>query len=126
MKIKDLHDNFETRVGIQGVGVFLKSPVKKGEVLFKLEGDIIDHPTRTSVQIGEHLHIEDKLAGHLNHHCTPNARVNRQTREFISLRDMKAGEEMMFDYNQNEDSLASPFECVCCGKRIAGKMSVEV
>lgn len=118
--------DFEIKVGMQGVGAFVKKAVKKGDVLFRLQGDIISTPTRTSVQIGEHEHIEDALAGHINHSCQPNAKVLRQSREFVSLRDIQAGEEITFNYNQNEDALASPFICVCCGKKITGKMGISV
>jgi len=124
--MKDQHfpANFEVKVGIHGVGVFVKSDVKKGKILFKMKGKMLDHPTRTSVQVGKDQHIEDALAGHINHNCTPNAKVNRKTHYFISLRDIKKGEEITFDYNVNEDALASPFKCECCGNTVMGKKTV--
>jgi len=126
MKKQSIPENFEIKVGIHGVGAFVKKNFKAGEVLFIMKGEIIAKPTRTSVQVGDHEHIEDNLAGHINHSCTPNARVLRQAREFISLRDIQKGEEIMFNYNDNEDALASPFVCVCCGNTIKGKMGISV
>lgn len=113
--------HFVVKNGIHGVGVFTTSPVKKGEMLFKMKGPILETPTRTSVQIGANKHIEDKLAGYMNHNCTPSAKVDRDSQSFISLKDMKAGEEITFNYNQNEDLMASPFMCGCCNKMIEGR-----
>jgi hypothetical protein len=47
--------------------------------------------------------------------------VDRERAALISLRGIKAGEEVTFDYNQNEDKLANPFVCQCCGTLIQGK-----
>lgn len=121
MKNKQLPRHFEIKVGMHGVGAFITKDIKKGTVLFKMKGKIINHPTRTSVQVSKHQHIEDLLAGHINHSCTPNARVSRRARTFVSLRNIKKGEEITFDYNKNEDELAAPFVCICCGQKIAGK-----
>lgn len=121
MKNKSFPPNFEIKVGIHGVGAFITKDIKKDSILFQMNGEVINSPTRTSVQIADNKHIEDPLAGHINHSCTPNARVNRKTRSFESIRDITAGEEITFDYSQNEDQLAEPFTCACCGRKVAGK-----
>lgn len=125
MKNNSLPPNFEIKVGIHGVGAFVTKDFKKDSVLFTMHGEVIEKPTRTSVQIGKHKHIEDALAGHVNHSCTPNARVDRKARAFISLRDIKKGEEMTFDYSSNEDELAAPFVCACCGRKVLGKDKIS-
>lgn len=112
---------FIIKNGIQGSGVFTTVDFKKGEALFELKGEIIDHPTRTSIQIGENKHVEDPIGIHVNHNCSANAKLDRKTTTFISLRDIKNGEEITFNYNDNEDVLANPFICQCCGKKIVGK-----
>lgn len=113
--------HFVVKDGIHGVGVFTLSAFKKNDTLFKMEGMILAIPTRTSVQIGKERHIEDTIAGHINHSCTPNATVDQVSQCFIALRDIMEGEEITFDYNANEDALSSPFACECCGKFILGK-----
>lgn len=113
--------HFVVKDGIHGAGVFVVADFKKGSVLFKMKGDIVQYPTRTSVQLGKNKHIEDRIAGHVNHSCTPNAKIDRKTQSFVCLRDIEKGEEIMFDYNSNEELLASPFTCECCGRLIAGK-----
>ena len=112
---------FVVKNGIHGVGIFITKKVKKGDLLFQMEGKILDHPTRTSVQIGKTIHIEDKIACRINHNCRPNSKIDRKTRSFVSLQDIKKGEEITFDYNENEDVLACPFICACCHREIAGK-----
>lgn len=111
--------------GIHGVGVFTTMNMKRGTTLFKMKGEILPKPTRTSVQIGDNQHIEDEISGHVNHACTPNTIVDRTTRSFVSLRDIEEGEELTFDYTENEDSMAAPFICECCGKEISGMKKRE-
>ncbi|HTM63781.1 MAG TPA: SET domain-containing protein [Gammaproteobacteria bacterium] len=109
------------RKGIEGRGVFATKRISKNTIIFKMHGDFVNSPTQTSVQIGEKLHIEDALAGLLNHSCNPTAKVDRQLQALISLRDIEEGEEITFDYRMNEEHLAAPFICRCCGKMINGK-----
>jgi hypothetical protein len=117
---------FTLKEGIQGEGVFTTVTVPKGETLFEMSGEILDHPTRTSIQVGKNKHIEDDIGIHINHSCAPNAKINRRKRTFISLRTIEAGEEITFDYNQNEDLMASPFICRCCNKMIRGKLAAKM
>lgn len=117
--------HFVVKKGIHGYGVFTTMAFKKGETLFKLKGEIINSPTRTSVQIAKDKHIEDIIAGQINHNCAPNSRVNRKAGTFVSLKNIKKNEELTFDYNQNEDILSSPFICECCGKKILGKKKLK-
>jgi SET domain-containing protein len=117
-----LPENLEFRDGIQGLGVFVKKTIKKGSVLFKMQGTVVAHPTRTSVQVGANKHIEDLIGSHVNHSCSPSAKVNPETQSFVSIKDLKEGDEITFDYNESEDILSSPFQCECCGKRILGRL----
>tara|TARA_R110000868_G_scaffold17438_6_gene76592 strand:+ start:2376 stop:2768 length:393 start_codon:yes stop_codon:yes gene_type:complete len=107
--------------GIQGNGVFASRKINKGTLVFIMHGKIINAPTQTSVQIGEHSHIEDPLAGLINHSCQPSVSVNRLEHAFMSLRDILPDEEITFDYTQNEDHMAVPFKCECCGQKIRGR-----
>lgn len=113
--------NFRIRVGIQGLGVFATKNFKKGQVLFKMRGKVYPTPSRTSVQISKNRHIEDIIAGHMNHHCHPNAKVYKRTQSFMATRNIQVGEEITFNYNKNEDCLAEPFICACCYRYILGR-----
>ncbi len=115
--------HFVLKKGIHGMGVFTTIDIKKGDILFQLTGEILDHPTRTSVEIGKDKHIEDEIGGHINHSCEPNTRVAKKIQSFVSLRNIRQGEEITFDYNENETELAVPFVCECCGKKVLGRTS---
>ncbi len=121
MQYRRLSPHLIIKHGIHGEGVFATDNFKKGEVLFRLKGSTIDHPTRTSVQVGKRKHVENIIAGHVNHNCHPNAKVSKRSQAFVSARNIEKGEEITFDYNKNEDMLACPFKCGCCGKKIVGK-----
>ncbi len=107
--------------GIHGRGVFAARKIRKNTVIFQMQGEFVTKPTQTSVQIDQQMHIEDALAGLINHSCHPTARVDRQSQTFLSLRDIEPNEEITFDYTTNEEKLAAPFICECCGKEICGK-----
>lgn len=113
--------HFVVKTGIHGLGVFSLMAFKAGDTLFKMKGELLKSPTRTSVQIGDHLHIEDEIAGYINHSCVPNAKIDKHTHSFIALKDIVVDEEIVFDYNMNEDMLASPFVCECCNRKIMGR-----
>jgi SET domain-containing protein len=121
MKDHRFPPHFIVKNGIHGLGVFTTEPVKKGQVLFKMKGDILDYPTRTSIQVGKNKHIEDEIGAHINHSCSPSAKVVKKDMMFVSLRDIDVDEEITFDYNKNEDALSNPFYCECCNKAIVGK-----
>lgn len=114
---------FIVKTGIHGLGVFTLMTFRAGDTLFKMRGELIPTPTRTSVQLGNSLHIEDEIAGFVNHSCAPNAKIDKDTHSFVALKDIKQDEEIVFDYNINEDTLASPFVCECCNRKITGKKS---
>lgn|SRR3990167_5055286 len=107
--------------GIEGQGVFAAQRINRNTIIFKMHGDFLTSPTQTSVQIGDQMHIEDNIAGLVNHSCHPTAKVDRQLHAFVSLRDIEKNEEITFDYTLNEDKLAAPFICQCCGQMINGK-----
>jgi len=49
---------------------------------------------------------------HLNHSCEPNLGLQGQV-VFLSLRDIEADEELIFDYSMTDDE---PYEMKCrCG-----------
>ncbi len=121
MKYRRFSPHFIIKNGIHGLGVFTTADIKKGKILFKLKGKILDFPTRTSIQIGKYQHIEDQIGAHMNHSCQPNAKLYKRSHTFKSTKNIKKGEEITFNYNQNEDKLAAPFTCACCGRKIRGR-----
>ena len=84
---------------------------------------LVDNPTRTSIQIGPGNHIEDRIGKYVNHSCSPTCEIDGI--RIVAIKDVAKGDEITFDYNKNEDLMASPFKCACCGKMITGAKNVE-
>ena len=97
-------------------GVYASINFKKGESIFTLTGPISDEQTRTSIKVGENLHIEDKFGAFINHNCDPTVKI--QGRKVIAVKNIKHNDEITFDYSLNEGELVYPFVCVCCGSNI--------
>ena len=121
MKHQSFPPHLVVKCGIHGLGIFTLIDINPGEIIFEMHGKVLSYTTRTSVQIGKEMHIENIVAGHVNHSCEPSAKVCRRERVFRSLRKIAQGEEITFDYNENEDALAEPFVCECCGRKVIGK-----
>ena len=94
-----------------------------GEVL-EFIGELVDRPSKYSLQVGEDLHLlapEGEPWRYLNHSCDPNARMAGM--KLLALRDIAPGDEVTFDYNTTEWAMATPFTCgcgACDGRLIAG------
>ena len=101
-------------------GLFAQTDFESGEVLFEVEGPMMEQPSRTSVQIGLKQHVDVAApAKYINHSCFAN--VSLVERKFVATRPIKIGDEIQFDYNQNEEELSDPFTCRDCGQIIKGK-----
>jgi SET domain-containing protein len=111
----------------KGKGLFAEKEFKKGEAIIKIKGKVIDHPTRTSIQIDTDKHLEWEeipQIGFLNHSCSPNCYIDTKTLKLVALRDIAQGEEITFNYNSTEWEMSFPFMCLCgsknCYKKIRG------
>ena len=92
--------------------------IARGEIVFPLEGHLVTRPTRFTIQIGAHAHLDPISEhtspwGYLNHGCDPNVAVDVTRRAIVARRPIGAGEELRFDYNTTEWELAEPFGCNC-------------
>lgn len=97
--------------------------IAQGQSILTIEGQVTDKPTMYSVQISETMHIDlddAKLVAKypkrylwrfLNHHCQPNSVL--KGRDLAAVADIKAGDEVTFNYNANEYQMAAPFRCWC-------------
>lgn len=116
-----------TVAGPKGRGVFAARDFPRGETV--LVGKAIDYPaqrTRMSVQLDWERHVEmDVPATLLNHSCAPNLGVHGNdwsAYDFIALRDIRAGEELAFDYAMTEYSLVVPLSCLCGSAACEGEI----
>lgn len=95
-------------VGVLGGVIVPKSEIKKywkmkaGHVGIQISDDFFICPTKRE---------ELEETGVFNHSCEPNCGYKNSI-ELIAIKNIKAGEEIVFDYAFSE-SVIEPFECNC-------------
>src|SRR3989344_4818679 len=112
---------------IEGKGVFAKKDFKKGDVVFIFKGRMIKWLVKNKktsitgpnwVGVGHSLWIDPAYPYmYLNHSCDQNIGIKGKV-TFVALRDVKRGEEVIFDYSTTEDDVLwnLPFKCKCRSK----------
>ncbi|WP_442907457.1 SET domain-containing protein [Hydrogenophaga sp. BPS33] len=135
------------RSGVHGKGVFAVADLVEGEPLIEYVGEIITwkealrrHPHDPSdpnhtfyFHIDEKHVIDAKVGGNsarwINHSCKPNCEADVEDgRVFIrARRDIKAGEELFYDYGLVIDEPYTPklkaeYPCWCGAKKCRGTL----
>jgi uncharacterized protein len=133
--------------GVHGKGVFAEVNIAEGETLIEYKGEIITwpealrrHPHDPSdpnhtfyFSIDEKHVIDGKINGNsarwINHSCDPSCEADEQNgRVFIkALRNIKAGEELNYDYGLVIDERYTPklkaeYPCWCGSKNCRGTL----
>lgn len=90
-------------------GCFATQIFQKGETVLRLQGPLLAQPTRESIQIGPDLHVVDPTGSFINHSNTPSAMVDQQRQCIVTIRPVAIDDEITFDYNANETTMACPF-----------------
>jgi len=101
-------------------GVFAKDSFSSGDTILYLNGEVANIPSRTSMQIGDGRHVEDKIGAFINHNCDPSCKIEGP--RVVASREINPNDEITFDYSESETILASPFICACCNKLISGNL----
>jgi SET domain-containing protein len=113
------------RSRIHAVGVFTTTPVRKGARIVEYAGPrmtpeeadrLYDGATRTylyGLEDGKTIIDGEGLGAYLNHSCDPNCEIDEiKNRVWIfALRDISAGEELLWDYNLYDDETPAPCDC---------------
>ena len=100
MEIKNIRNTNEN-------GLFATKKYTKGEKVHTLIGEIYDKPTRETIRIGYGRHIYDNYGIFINHSFNPNIEIYEN--EIIALHDINIDDELVFNYNENEGTMANPF-----------------
>lgn len=116
----------------QGKGVFAKRDFAPGEAILKLTGSKITYAQvikkknpDNPLQIKPGTYLDLKKPGlYFNHSCDPNCGL-RPNLTLVSIKAIKAGEELFFDYSTTMDQYTQvEFICSCdtksCRKHING------
>jgi hypothetical protein len=108
--------------------VVARVAIAKGTQVLAIEGPLVDHPTRYTIQVGVDMHVDaeaDPKTGRahpiwrfLNHACAPNTRI--EGRSLVAGKRIRAGEEITFDYETTEWDMAAPFPCGCAAATCRG------
>ena len=93
---------------VNGKALFTTKFIKKDEIVFILHGEILPEPNKYSIEIAENQHIIDKWGSYLNHSFNANTKIDGKN--VVALRDIQENEELHFNYNDNETSMACPFQ----------------
>lgn len=102
--------------------VIASRQVRRGAVIFKMRGRLTDRPSKYSIQLSEHQHLEphshdprdvNSLIRFFNHSCSPSAYVSVEDLTARALYDLEPGEEVTYNYNTTEFEISSPFQCHC-------------
>lgn len=122
---------------IHSVGVFTTTPIRKGQRIVEYSGPRItpeeadrlyENTSRTylyGLEDGKTVIDGEGWGAYLNHSCDPNCEVDEiESRVWISaLRDISAGEELLWDYNLYDDE--DPAPCSCGAANCRGTMYSE-
>lgn len=118
-------------------GVFTTAPISKGERVVEYtgpritqaEGDRLydDRPITYlfALDDGEHLIDGHGTAAFINHSCDPNCETDEIDGHIwiCAIKNIKAGEEITYDYNLFDGEGAAP--CYCGSKKCRGTLYSE-
>ena len=103
---------------INGLGLFATKQYQKGDIIFVLKGEVTNYPTRESIYVGNNTHILDQMGQYINHSFEPTTQI--QGYNVVALIDMNENDEITFNYNENELTMACPF--TVNGQTVCGKI----
>jgi hypothetical protein len=119
------------RSAIDGFGVFTKTNIPAGVVVLQC-GGIIVHSDQVRdgmrvMQVGPDSYLAEdpaipRIDDFLNHSCEPNLGFVTGSLELFSLRRIKTGEELLFDYSTCMNERGWSISCRCgertCRRRV--------
>lgn len=118
------------RKGINGIGLFTTTPIKKGEFIIEYKGKLLT-TKEADEKGGQYLFEINKnwtidgtsrknTARYINHSCKPNCEtetlVRKKQVKIFSIANIKAGEELTYNYGKSFwREYIEPKGC-CCAK----------
>ena len=67
-------------------GLYATAPYAKGEIVRKLRGELLLHPTKYTIHIGNGMHVLDEYGKYMNHSFDPNTVIHLNN--VIAIKDM--------------------------------------
>ena len=106
---------------IDGLGLFADKQYKIGTIIFVLKGKETNYPTRESIYVGNNTHVLDQNGQYINHSFEPTVQI--QGYNVVALIDINKNDEITFNYNENELTMAAPF--TVNGQLVSGKNALN-
>jgi len=100
-------------------GLFSSEKYAINTKIHKLEGEILNKPSRTTIEIGVGQHINDNYGIFMNHSFEPSCKIDNGY--ITAIRDIDIGDEITFNYNSSETSMSCPFVDSKTNKMVNGK-----
>ena len=105
----------------KGKGIVLQKNIKKNEIVIQFDEGVTIRPNSTAsitaIQIDEDSFLDSKpkqIRDFLNHSCIPNIKIDFKKMAAISIKNIKKGEEITFDYCTTEYDLKNKNESFPC------------
>ena len=129
---------FRKKSGINNLGLFAKSDIKKGEKVIEYKGrkfthkqveenDRFDNSKAIYLFTLNERYVLDgdtktNTAKYINHSCNPNCEVDIINGKIwiIAIKDIKKGDELSYDYGFGYDADFRQFPCKCGSKNCCG------
>lgn len=104
-----------------GKGVYAAQDILKDEILDEFDGEVydLDYSCWTDdladhvVQFASNKFRHSTTAKFFNHSCEPNCGI-KDLFKIVAMRDIKVGEELVWDYDMTENNKYWSMDC-CCG-----------
>ena len=129
---------FRKKSGINNLGLFAKTDIKKGEKVIEYKGrkfthkqveedDRFDNSKAIYLFTLNERYVLDgdtkiNTAKYINHTCDPNCEVDiiKGKIWIIAIKDIKKGDELSYDYGFGYDADFRQFPCKCGSKNCCG------
>ncbi len=106
---------------LAGRGVITYRAFKKGEVIARMSGHVVDEIRQHTLQLTQDAHLFDPyFSGFFLHSCSPNISLNMVDLTVTALRDIPANSYLYMDYAETEDVLFKQFPCSCGSSNCRG------
>lgn len=106
---------------LAGRGVITYRAFKKGEVIARMSGQVVDEIRQHTLQLTPDAHLFDPyFSGFFLHSCSPNISLNMVDLTVTALCDIPANSYLYMDYAETEDVLFKQFPCSCGSSNCRG------
>ena len=119
-------ERFAVKRSSVGLGLFARAPLRRGTFVVEYTGELL--PSEEAYRRGGRYLFEvnsrwivdgsgrENISRYINHSCRPNCEPRTRGMRILiyALRDIRAGEELTYDYGKEYfDELIKPVGCKC-------------